>query len=193
MARSQKLEQRFQQGLLANLAEHNTLRGLWAEEVVAFFLDGWGLSEPWVYYDLSTADGNKMSVKQSAGTNPKLSIKGQDAAVIPKGERTASDDGWRYPASGNREYLSDVYTFAWLPGDLTQERVLNPEEWRFVVLSRAAMYLDLPTPGASSISAKRLEREFGPSLTGSELQAAVDRALADRRRKGVPSLRLVRG
>ena len=183
----------FQERLVGDLACHNTLRGLWAEEIVASFLDGWKFAAPWVYYDLLGANGMRMSVKQSAGKNPKLSIKGQDSAVIPLSDRTSDDDGWRYPDSDVREFLSDVYTFAWLPGDLVQKRVLDPDEWRFIVLSRAAMYLDLPSPGASSISAKRLESELGPAVSGSDLQSAVDHALADSRSDGVPSIRLVRG
>lgn len=63
----------FQQRMVDGLALDNVLRGSWAEEVVAHFLEDCKFSEQWSFYDFMW-EGQRVSVKHSTGPAARFSV-----------------------------------------------------------------------------------------------------------------------
>jgi hypothetical protein len=127
----------FQQRMVDGLALNNVLRGSWAEEVVAHFLQGCQFSEQWSFYDFMW-EGHLVSVKHSTGPKANFSVGRKKSGWAPSsaefGEEVFLGNGTDGP-----QYWCDLFVFAWLPNRPTQETVLDVHEWKFAIATKTEM------------------------------------------------------
>ncbi|HVM36265.1 MAG TPA: hypothetical protein VM784_13110 [Actinomycetota bacterium] len=171
----------FQRRLVDDLVENNVLRGAWAEQVVWNFLRDWRFPGQWSYFDLEGPDGGyTMSVKHSAGKAPRFEVARR---------KWAWDNrimGWRGSDDVPPQHWCHVYIFAWLEEPIEHSRLIDPNQWRFAVLSRADMY-QLPED-SKTVGIARLRALGSPVVHGRELPARVQTVLARPDPTNVPAL-----
>ncbi len=174
MTSSRTLVLEFARRMADDLDTNNVLRGSWAEQLVAHFLEVEEMPPNWTYFDLCDLDDREISVKHSAGPRPSFSVGMSSWAWHPA-------DGWFGADGSPPQYWCHAYVFAWLEAETSTpdlDKVLDPDLWRFAVLSRAEMYgrfvggRDLPQK-TTSISTLNAVTEFVPGSQLHELVAAV--------------------
>lgn len=165
---------RFLERTRQGLATSNMLRGAWAEEIVASYLGIEIFPGAFNYFDLRTAGGFAISVKQSVGPKARFDISGRmnawDCELAddrrlqdPKGE------GWLENASGVPRQWCDIWVLAHLSGEPDLERVVEPASWRFAVVDR--VWLD--ALGSKSIGLSGLESHGVTFVPGEDLPGRV--------------------
>jgi hypothetical protein len=168
----------FAQRMIEDLATNNTLRGAWAEQLVAHFLDIPNLSKSWSYYDMCDGAGRDISVKHSVGPQAKFSVEMKkwawDDSLL---DQSPTTEGWWVTDTIDYQHWCHTYVFAWLPADTAApciDDVLDSDQWRFAVLSREQMYRkfvdNLPAPQKSVSLAGLGTERFRP---GTELPDLV--------------------
>jgi hypothetical protein len=117
------------------------LRGAWVEEIVAWYLGIEAFPGAFNYYDLRTADGFTISIKQSVGPKARFDVSGRMNAWECElaEERQAQDpkaEGWLENPSGAPQQWCDIWVLAHLDGEPDLDRVIDPSSWRFAVVDR---------------------------------------------------------
>lgn len=171
--------------MLDDLVENSMLRGAWAEEIVAFLLPGWSFPGQFSYFDPYLQDSNQraspgrvtLSVKHSTGKTPRFSIAPSKWAWDNQLAEEGEYEGWRGGNDRPDQRWCDVYVFTWLDGELTQEGVLSPTEWQFIVLSRTRLNKLFPTARTATLA--RLRSGGSAAIRGADLEAAVEGPLAE--------------
>lgn len=134
----------FAHRMVSDLASNNTLRGAWAEQLVAHYIGIDDLPPNWSYYDMRDGAGRDISVKHSVGPNPSFSVSMNKWAWDPELRRDRPEtEGWRGGEESEPQYSCHAYVFAWLEADSSApplDDVLNPDRWVFAVLARSEMY-----------------------------------------------------
>ena len=170
--------QDFTRRLVNDLPSNNTLRGAWAEQLVAHFLGITELPPNWSYFDMRDPAGRDISVKHSVGKAPKFSVKTSNWAWDPTLlARNPASEGWYRSLNEEAHYWCHAYVFAWLEHPTSEpdlDLVLDPDCWRFAVVSRGEMYSRFAVDGKptqKSVGLATLGREtFHP---GSQLRALI--------------------
>lgn len=172
-----RITEAFTRRLIADLPSNNTLRGSWAEQLVAHFLGCEDrLSPNWSYWDMRDRDGRDISVKHSVGPNPKFAVEMKIWAWDPEPVLAGTPAGWYTAEQQEPQYWCHTYVYAWLPADTSEpalDHILDPNLWRFAVLSREEMYArfsDNGRPGRKTATPASLDTEFHP---GTELPRLV--------------------
>jgi hypothetical protein len=167
----------FAHRLVSDLSSNNTLRGTWAEHLVAHFLGIEDFPPNWSYYDMRDASGRDISVKHSVGRSSRFSVAMSEWAWLPSPRARPDDGGWLRSADAGPQYWCHTYVFAWLEHDTSTpplDAVLDPDRWAFSVLSRQQMYerfTDAGKPLQKTVACSALGTEsFKP---GTELAALV--------------------
>ena len=127
----------FQQRMVDGLALNNVLRGSWAEEVVAHFLQGCQFSEQWSFYDFMW-EGHLVSVKHSTGPKANFSVGRKKSGWAP-GSEGFGDEVFLGNDTDGPQYWCDLFVFAWLPNRPTQETVLDVHAWKFAIATKTEM------------------------------------------------------
>lgn len=131
----ENLQRQFAERMIDGLDRNNVLRGNWAEQLVAHFLDA-EPADQWSYFDLMW-EKRTVSVKHSVGAAATFSVERSKS-----GWDWGSQEGWI--DSEEPAYLCKLYVFAHLPlpkGEQpTLEQILAPELWRFAICTDAQMY-----------------------------------------------------
>jgi hypothetical protein len=166
--RQETLIESFQTRMVNGLVENNVLRGSWAEEVVAYWLDVEAFPPQWCYYDLRL-ESTTISIKHSTGRSPAFGVKQSVWAWDPELAQDGEHYGWRGNDGRQPQHWCNVYVFAWLDEPVVLARILDPTAWRFWVLSRNEMYL-CSYPGAKTMGAARLRSISGQPSRGEELR-----------------------
>ena len=177
---SDQITEAFTRRLIADLRSNNTLRGAWAEQLVAHFLGCEDRLAPnWSYWDMRDRDGRDVSVKHSVGPKPRFSVEMSEWAWDPGRAGADSAPGW-YTAENNApQYWCHTYVFAWLEAVTAEpplEHILEPVLWRFAVHSRESMYAcfsDNGRPGRKTASRDTLAADFHPGTELLRLVAAT--------------------
>ncbi len=180
MKPTSRLMMDFARRMVEDLPTNNVLRGSWAEQLVAHFLDIPKLPSNWSYNDMRDAEGRDISVKHSVGRKPTFSVAmnkwAWDSDLRLKEPAT---EGWFGGESSPFQYWCHVYVFAWLKHETSEpdlDVVLDSEQWRFAVLPREEMYSRFAPrgePQQKSVGLATLtEQRF---VAGSQLRAAVSR------------------
>jgi hypothetical protein len=130
--------------MIGDLATNTTLRGSWAEQLVAHFLDVTGLPSNWAYYDMRDRSRHDISVKHAVGPTPSFGVEMKVWAWDPElRKRLPETEGWHRRADHEPDYWCHAYVFAWLEAASAEpplDDVLDPDKWQFAVLSRVDMY-----------------------------------------------------
>ncbi len=177
--------------MIDDLASNNVLRGSWAEQIVAFYLDIETWPGNWCYYDLRDVNGRDISVKHSVGPRPTFKVAMSRWAWDPD---LARDDprteGWRGGDTNPPQYWCHAYVLAWLNAPTATphlDDVLDADRWRFWVLSRGEMHRSFGISEQKNVGAGRLGALKGAAAHGRELAGLVsDVSLVD---DGVPPRR----
>jgi hypothetical protein len=177
----------FKRRLVDDLVANNVLRGAWAEEVVAFWLEVSEFPGQWSYYDLRSADGTTVSVKHSTGAQARFTVKPSKWAWDNELVKEQGRDGWRGGYDTEPQLWCHVYVFSWLPEPIELDRILDPTAWRFAPVARADMYRHQLL---GSFTVKRLEATVGAMVPGSMLREAFEIASKVGTPDGVPVLDL---
>jgi len=127
----------FQQRMVDGLALDNVLRGSWAEEVVAHFLEDCKFSEQWSFYDFMW-EGHRVSVKHSTGPAARFSVQRKRFGWAPSSVEFGEEVFLGSDAEGPQHWC-DLFVFAWLPNRPTQETVLDVHEWKFAIATKTEM------------------------------------------------------
>ena len=152
---SQPLLTGFQQRMVDGLALNNVLRGSWAEEVVAHFLQACDFSEQWSFYDFIW-ERHLVSVKHSTGPKANFSVGRKKSGWAPSSAGFGDEASLGNDVDGP-QYWCDLFVFAWLPNRPTQVTVLDVHEWKFAIATKEEMEATFgptsKTAGPSTISA----------------------------------------
>jgi hypothetical protein len=73
MSINSNLEKQFSERLINSLEHNNVLRGSWAEEITASYLNDCKFSPQWSFFDF-TWNGQRVSVKHSVGKKARFGI-----------------------------------------------------------------------------------------------------------------------
>lgn len=195
MAPLTRLTMAFAQRMVEDLSANNVLRGSWAEQLVAHYLNIEDLPPNWSYYDMRLDDRIDVSVKHSVGRKPSFSVEMATWAWDPGlAVKSENGQGWRGGLDADPQYWCQVYVFAWLEAEEAApplDDVLDAEKWRFIGLSRNQMYnafvlgraAPQKTAGITTLQA------LAPLVPGFDL-AEVVRALDLTPGEGVPERRM---
>jgi hypothetical protein len=149
----------FSRRMIGDIATNATLRGSWAEQLVAHFLGVEELPSNWVYYDVRDRSRRDISVQHSIGPTPTFGIEMKVWAWDPElRKRLPETQGWHRRADHAPDYWCHAYVFAWLEvasAEPPLDDVLDPDKWQFAVLSRAEMYEHFGSAAQRSESARR--------------------------------------
>lgn len=166
---SNELQQRFSRRLLNGLVDDGVLRGSWAEELVAHYLQA-EAQRQWSYFDLRWRT-HEISVKHSVGADARFDVEAKKRAW-DYAHLDATGDGWR--EAEEPAYWCDLYVFAHLPierdSSPTLDEILEPAAWRFAVCSKADMiswFLGQKTASWGSLAGRTA------FVHGNELSAAA--------------------
>ena len=163
------LQQSFSNRLINGLVDDGVLRGSWAEELVAHFLQ----AEPqrqWSYFDLKWR-AYKVSVKHSVGNRARFDVEAKKSAW-DYAQLASTGDGWREEKVAT--YWCDLYVFAHLAGDDSASPrladILDPSAWTFAVCSKADMVTWFTGQKTASLNSLGAHVSFVP---GEQLEAAA--------------------
>lgn len=177
MGSKSRLTLDFARRMIDDLATNNVLRGSWAEQLVAFYLDIEAWPGNWCYYDLRDAHGRDISVKHSVGPRPNFKVAMSQWAWDPD---LARDDprteGWRGGDTNPPQYWCHAYVLAWLDASTATPQlddVLDADRWRFWVLSRGEMHRAFGISEQKNAGGRRLAVLKGDANHGRELARLV--------------------
>jgi len=131
----------------------NTLRGLWAEAMVAELLgDTWKhTGNDWAGWDFESNDGLRLELKQSA-KHQTWGVSRNPPRFNIKAAKGYYPDGVNYHENTSGRRFADIYVFAW--HEAKDQRVIS--EWAFFVLRSRQLPL-----GQKSIGLKAIQKLTG--------------------------------
>jgi|688.fasta_scaffold261421_1 hypothetical protein len=137
MSINSNLEKQFSERLINSLEHNNVLRGSWAEEITASYLNDCKFSPQWSFFDF-TWNGQRVSVKHSVGKKARFGISAASYGWDPYEEAFIGD------GKDSQAYLCDLYIFAWLPSNnhpdlLLLDLIRDTSAWQFSWATRFEM------------------------------------------------------
>lgn len=130
----------FLERVRQDLAVNSMLRGSWVEQIVASYLGVNEFPGGFNYFDLRTHDGYSISIKHSVGVRATFDVSGRDnawdnelAAQLRRDNPKA--EGWLVNDSDGPRRWCDIWVLAHLAGEPTLDRVIDPSEWGFAVVT----------------------------------------------------------